>query len=175
MKTYYKLFLLSAITVITISSCAEDALETIEEELAEEVTLEEEIDPVPEDDQEEVVDNSIAYFEPHFRATRDKFMDGVQDEANGNINSLTRLDGMDYKVTAKVELRGKDYLFEGVFNLISEEIVISVNGEEPYYRPNISITNCTDCEGAVQVSITVKDDISGYFSRSFYLDFQSDF
>lgn len=177
MRTLFRFFLLSGIAVFTLSSCTEDEIEMMQEEIAEEVIQEEEeeIDAVQEDELEEADDNSIAYHEPLVRATRDKFMDGVQDEATGNITSLTKLEGMDYEVVANVELRGVNYQLEAVFNLLSEEIFISINGEEPFYQPNLSISNCSNCDGDAQIKIIVKDDINGYFSRSFYLDFQSDF
>ncbi len=163
MRTIFRMFLLTMITTLVFSSCSDDLIDEIEDEIC------------IEDGDNDITDNSVAFYESEIQANWEKLFYGNQATAIGTIESLTRISGTEYKVKGSVSLEGKDYNLEGVFNPFSDTITIYINGEESSYKGSFYVNECIDCSAGASVFFNAQYDLNSLNYISFEIRFQSDF
>lgn len=158
MKKLFKIFLLATITTFALSSCEEEDM----------------VCDTEEDKAEDVIDNSVAFYEGEIKATWKVLFEGAKAIETGEIESLTRISGSEYQVTANVSLEGRDYNIVGKFKLYSDEITISLNGGEEK-TTSLRIDECNACTGNAFVFFSTGEKINSLNSVVITIHFESDF
>ena len=155
-----------AITTLLFSSCSDDFMCEIEDEIGMEDG---------DNDNTDNTDNSVAFYESELKATWKELFHGNRATATDTIESLTRISGSEYKVKGSVSLEGKDYTLEGIFNPFSDTITIYINGEESPYKGSFYVSECIDCSAGATVFFNARYDLNSLNYISFEVRFQSDF
>lgn len=157
-----KLFFLFFIPIILLvfTSCSDDVIGEIEEEIDKENPID---DPV---------DNTIEFYDGDFTAYKKELFGSTSANSIGTINSLEKISGIEYKLNASITVEGKDYNLEATFNPYEDRSPISINGEatEGYSYVNL----CTDCSANLNVQLYTTWYLNSLNYIRFSVDFNSD-
>jgi hypothetical protein len=127
------------ITLLVFTSCSDDVICEIEEEINKD-------NPV-----DTPIDNTIAFHDEEFTAYRKELLGSNGATSRGTINSLEKITSVEYKLNASITVEGKDYNLETTFNPYEDRAPISINGDatEGYAYVN----PCTNCSANLNVQL----------------------
>ena len=161
MKNLFVLFIVP-ITLLVFSSCSDDVICEIEEKINEEKIDEEEI----------IIDSTIAFYDEDFTAYRKELFGSNGATSRGTINSLEKISSVEYKLYASITVEGKDYNLEATFNPYDDRAPIRINDDvtEGYSYVN----PCTDCSANLNVQLYTTWYINSLNYIRFNVIFNSD-